>query len=75
MKFLVDHPRTREELDHWAADRQLVFAHFFFWQSGEKLQRSLEGLYRSILFATLKQCPDLIQEVFPEAYDTFSKVR
>jgi predicted RND superfamily exporter protein len=59
MKFLVDHPRTREELNCWAADKQLVFAHFFFWQSGDTLQRSLEGLYRSILFETLKQCPDL----------------
>jgi len=75
MKLLLDHPRTREELNYWAADKRLVFAHFFFWQSRDKLQRSLEGLYRSILFETLKQCPDLTQEVFPEAYDTFSTVR
>ena len=75
MKLLLDHPRTREELNRWAADKQLVFAHLFFWRSGDKLQRSLEGLYRSILFETLKRCPDLIQEVFPEAYNTFSKVR
>jgi hypothetical protein len=75
MKLLLDHPRTRKELYCWAADKQLVFAHFFFWRSGDKLQRSLEGLYRSILFETLKQCPDLIQEVFPEAYNAFSKFR
>ena len=75
MKLLLDHPRTREELNHWAADKQLIFAHFFFWRSGDKMQRSLEGLYRSILFETLNQCPNLIEEVFREAYTTFSKER
>jgi NACHT domain len=73
MKLLADHQRTLEELNYWAADKRLVFAHFFFWRSGDKLQRSLEGLYRSILFESLKQCPDLIKEVFPEAFDTFSR--
>jgi hypothetical protein len=75
MKLLLDHPRTREELKRWAGEKQLVFAHFFFWRSGDELQRSLEGLYRSILFETLKQCPDLIREVFPEAHNSFSKTR
>jgi hypothetical protein len=74
MKFLVDHPRTRVELKKWAEGKQLIFAHFFFWRSGvDALQRSLLGLYRSILFEVLKQFPDLIREVFPEAYTAFSK--
>jgi hypothetical protein len=30
MKLLLDHPRTREELKRWAADKQLFFAYFFF---------------------------------------------
>jgi hypothetical protein len=41
MKLLLDHPRTREELSRWAGGKQLVFAHFFFWRSGDNLQRSL----------------------------------
>lgn len=73
MKLLVDHPQTRVEVKKWAEGKQLIFAHFFFWRSGDKLQRSLPGLYRSILFEVLKQCPDLIREVFPEAYAAFSK--
>jgi hypothetical protein len=74
MKFLVDHPQTRVELKKWAEGKQLIFAHFFFWRSGvDQLQRSLSGLYRSILFEILKQCPDLIREVFPEAHAAFSK--
>ncbi|KAH8748744.1 hypothetical protein BGZ57DRAFT_969398 [Hyaloscypha finlandica] len=74
MKFLVDHPQTRVELKKWAEGKQLIFAHFFFWRSGaDELQRSLSGLYRSILFEILKQCPGLIREVFPEAHAAFSK--
>ncbi|KAF6815197.1 hypothetical protein CSOJ01_03649 [Colletotrichum sojae] len=41
--------------------------------TGGKLQKSLEGLQRSILFETLKQCPELVEQVFPEAYSAFSR--
>ncbi|KAH6714421.1 hypothetical protein BKA61DRAFT_359607 [Leptodontidium sp. MPI-SDFR-AT-0119] len=69
MKFLCQHSRVRKELESWAGEKRLVFAQFFFWNSGEKLQTSLEGLYRSLLFETLKQYPDLIPEIFPEEWD------
>jgi hypothetical protein len=69
MKFLCQHSRVRKELESWAAEKRLVFAQFFFWNSGEKLQMSLEGLYRSLLFETLKQYPGLIPEIFPEDWD------
>jgi hypothetical protein len=68
MKFLCQHHLTREELCLWAVDKKLVFAHFFFWNSGTDLQKSLEGLYRSILFETLRVCSDLIRDIFPELW-------
>jgi hypothetical protein len=68
MKFLCHHPRVQQELDRWAGNKKLVFAHFFFWNSGDKLQMSLEGLYRALLFETLKQCPELIPENFPDKW-------
>jgi hypothetical protein len=75
MKLLLRGERTKQELKEWAGGSQLVFAHFFFWLSGERLQHSLEGLYRSILFETLIQCPELIPNVFPRAYRSFSKAK
>ena len=66
MKFLSQHPNLQDRLKHWAGAKKLIFATFFFWSSGEKEQKSMEGLYRSLLFETLKQCPELISEVFPE---------
>jgi hypothetical protein len=69
MKFLCHHPRTRQELEYWAGDKKLVLAYFFFWNSGDKLQMSLKGLYQSLLFETLKQCPELIPKVFPKQWE------
>ncbi|KAL2858800.1 hypothetical protein BJX68DRAFT_262337 [Aspergillus pseudodeflectus] len=67
MKLLCDSPRVHDELQSWAGPRILVFARFFFWIGGDELQRSLQGLYRAILFDVLRQCPDLILRIFPES--------
>lgn len=66
MKFLGHHSRVREELEPWSGDKKLVFVTLFFWNSGDKLQTSLEGFYRSLLFETLRQCPELVETVFPD---------
>ncbi|KAK4185372.1 hypothetical protein QBC35DRAFT_17484 [Podospora australis] len=72
MKFLIFHPRTLSELQRWASTRKLVVASFFFWRLGDKDQNSFTGLYRSVLFETLRQCPELIPQVFPDAYGVFT---
>ncbi|KAI1080957.1 hypothetical protein F5B20DRAFT_579779 [Whalleya microplaca] len=72
MKLLLRNPRTQEELNKWSGNKRLVFAHFFAWGSGDNMQDSLHGLCRSILFTALEKCTDLISEVFPDAYRTFS---
>lgn len=69
MKFLCQHPRMKQELRDWAGDKKLVFAQFFFWNSGDKLQMSLQGLYQSLLFEALRQAPELIPEVFSEQWE------
>lgn len=74
MKLLWHHPKTRSLLEHWASPRKLVFSHFYFWKSAnDKFQMSLDGLYRSILFETLTQCPELIEQVFREQWRIFEK--
>ncbi|KAK7985854.1 hypothetical protein PG988_003476 [Apiospora saccharicola] len=67
MKFLAQDTHTQHQLQKWAAaaGRKLVLARFFFWISGTTLQKSVEGLYRAILWEILTQCPDLIPNVFP----------
>lgn len=72
MKYLGEAPRVQKELHVWAGDQSLLFAQFFFWNSGEKLQMSLEGLYRSLLFEVCRQAPDLIPRIFPDLWKDLS---
>jgi hypothetical protein len=73
MKLIVNDQRTYKFLDEWAGEKELVTAQFFFWRAGSETQRSRKGLYRSLLFESLKKCPHLIQDVFPEAHSAFKK--
>lgn len=65
MRFIYDHKRTEQGLQAWAADRPLVMAYFFFWNSGSEIQMSYEGLVRTLLYQILQTLPHLIPAVFP----------
>ncbi|KAH8664510.1 hypothetical protein BX600DRAFT_464573 [Xylariales sp. PMI_506] len=74
MKMLHTFPRTKELLRQWAGDKELLFAAFFFSELGTKMQRSLEGLYRSILVAVLGQKPGLIPILFPDQWRNMKSI-
>ncbi|KIL85966.1 hypothetical protein FAVG1_10935 [Fusarium avenaceum] len=63
MKFLSVHQETRRCLRDWAGSRKLSIASCFFWYAGCHLQKSQEGLLRSLLFEILRQNPNLIPRV------------
>ncbi|KAH8898784.1 hypothetical protein GQ53DRAFT_877929 [Thozetella sp. PMI_491] len=69
MKFLGQDVTVRDALEDWAGSKMLVAGHFYFWKSGDKLQMSLEGLYRSLLFTALSKCPSLLPEIFPDDWE------
>jgi hypothetical protein len=56
-------PQRMGEQDGDADIAKLVVAKYFFWNAGSKPQKSQEGLLRSLLFETLRQCPDLVDHV------------
>jgi len=64
MKFLANEPEVKSALEVWSGGREVVIANHYFWASGSALQKSDEGLLRSILFHILDQCPELIPKVF-----------
>ncbi|KAI1126841.1 hypothetical protein F5Y10DRAFT_203305 [Nemania abortiva] len=68
MKHIWLHDRTEERLKTWAGDKKLLRSAFFFWAAGNDDQKSLTGLFRSILFTVLSQDPSLIPDVFPECW-------
>ncbi|KAK6071562.1 hypothetical protein SCUP234_09673 [Seiridium cupressi] len=69
MKYLGYDSVLEHELKQWAGDQALLFARFFFWNSGDQLQMSLVGFYRSLLFEILRQCPALIRVVFRKIWE------
>lgn len=72
LKFLRHHDRTLSELKQWAGDKEIVFSSYYFWNSGNPMQMSLEGLYRSLLMEVSRQCPGLIPHLFPDQWGSLS---
>lgn len=67
MKHLVNHPITQEKLLQWAGSREkLVVASFYFWNTGTDMQKTQEGLLRSLLYQVLYRHRELICELLPE---------
>lgn len=64
LKFLSKDERTISGLQVWAGEtKRLLVAKHFFWNPGRTLQKSQEGLARSLLFDILRQCPEHIPQV------------
>ena len=71
MKFLLNHTKTIESLRSWAGPKRLVTASFFFWNAGPSIQKSQEGLFRSLLYEILSQCPELTRTICSSKAKTF----
>jgi len=69
-KFVTSHDRTQQALESWAGD-ELAIASFFFWHAGTPIQKSHEGLVRTLLRAILGQRLDLIPTAFPSLCRTY----
>jgi hypothetical protein len=70
MKYIEGNEKTRAALNHWAGPSKLITGSFFFWYAGSTIQKSQEGLLRSLLLDVLTQQPQLVPTLFPEAYRT-----
>lgn len=69
MKYIVhnisQHPHTKPLLERWRANRQLCFAHHYFWCAGNPLQKTQNGLIRSLLAQIFQQFPDMLLRLLP----------
>jgi hypothetical protein len=68
MKFIMKDPRTMNLLSQWAGTSTLVLANFYFWSPGTPMQKSINGLLRSLTCQILRQCPHLIQASFADRW-------
>lgn len=66
MKFIAGEPKTKSILSRWASP--VVVAAHYFWNSGSAMQRSQEGLLRTLLYEIFRQCSRLIPLVCEEQW-------
>lgn len=65
MKFIRSHYLLPHLLKIWAGKKQLVIVSYFFWYAGRVLQKSYEGVLRSLLHQILDARPELVTTIFP----------
>lgn len=61
MNYIAQHERTKRALDAWAPRQKLAIPTFFFWNAGSNMQKSVNGLLRSLIFQLLSICPELLK--------------
>ena len=72
MKYITQEKRLKELLDVWTGSSPLVVASFYFWVAGSPLQRSIVGLYRTLLHQVLKTEEHMCRIAFPDWQRKFS---
>ncbi len=68
MKFITTHRNVREHLSIWAGSVPAIVASFYSWNAGTELQKSPEGLLRSLLHQCLSQQRGLIPWLCPRRW-------
>ncbi|KAK0735942.1 hypothetical protein B0T21DRAFT_365970 [Apiosordaria backusii] len=68
MKYVADNFQTKTLLARWSPRHEVILAAHYFTVYGTPIQRSLEGLLRSLIYSILRQEPSLIQKVAPRRY-------
>ncbi|KAJ4298133.1 hypothetical protein N0V90_006032 [Kalmusia sp. IMI 367209] len=63
MKYICNNARTQQLIRSWVKSDKVIIAEHFFWVTGKTLEKSQEGLFRSLLYRILKQCPHDIPTV------------
>ncbi len=59
MSYICQHDQTSKSLSVWSGGKEVFAPRFFFWNPGSALERSSEGLLRSLLYQILQKFPSL----------------
>ncbi|KAM0797539.1 hypothetical protein BDR22DRAFT_862620 [Usnea florida] len=60
MKYLCQDERTLGLLRVWSGTKKVLNPKYFFWSAGTILEKSIEGLLRSLLYQILREIPSLV---------------
>ncbi|CAG8953406.1 hypothetical protein HYFRA_00010154 [Hymenoscyphus fraxineus] len=65
MRFVSEHSACKSALNIWAGGCRLVIGSYFFWNAGNSMQKSQSGLLQTLLYQVCRECPTLIEQIFP----------
>ena len=69
MKYIASHELTRSFLQDWAGSgTRLVMASHFFWIGGFEMEKTQEGMLRTLLATILTQVPELMPIISPNRF-------
>ncbi|KAK4160799.1 hypothetical protein QBC43DRAFT_324981 [Cladorrhinum sp. PSN259] len=71
MKYVIHQKTTTNILTEWSNPLPVVVASYYFWNAGSILQKSQEGLLRTLLFQILSQMPHITSKVCPRRWTLF----
>jgi len=74
MKFVCEDRRTRTLLSEWAGEQKVIIASHYFWSAGTTIQKSQDGLLRTLLFQIMVHVPDLISLICPDRWSEDSPI-
>ncbi len=60
MNYICQHHLKQEFLTDWSVNGQLLTPTYFLWAAGSRLQKSVDGLLRSLIYQMLKQCRQIL---------------
>ncbi|KAK0645399.1 hypothetical protein B0T16DRAFT_411116 [Cercophora newfieldiana] len=63
MKFVAGDDRTGKLVSQWATSMPSAISSHYFWAAGTSLQKSAEGLLRSLVFDIFRRCPEVREAI------------
>ncbi|KAK6088557.1 Pro-kumamolisin [Seiridium cupressi] len=74
MKFIFQNPRTKQILQNgdWGKSHNITIVPFCFWNPGSQMQKSREGLLRTLLYGTLQVHKSMITRVFAKRWAAYT---
>jgi len=72
MKYIFESEQLEPLLAEYAGNLRLLLAGFFFWNPGSGMQKSREGLLRTLLYQCLMARKDLIPTVMPRRWALYN---
>jgi len=75
MKHILASPKLCLHLQKWAGSLPLLITRYYAWNAGVSLQKSLQGLKRTMLLQALDQYPQLLPQVAPRRWAYYTAMR